>query len=136
MLEKEIKLMLSEEEYLRLKEGLDLDGEVSQVNHYYYSAECAVRRISVRVREVEGKALLQIKLPVSTEGSLAVREEIERILPQQIGPILERMGDLRADLSVRIPDQKERAAAYRKILAALIESGNDLTDEEIERIIE
>ena len=81
MLEKEIKLMLSEEEYRRLKEGLDLDGEVSQVNHYYYSAECAVRRISVRVREVEGKALLQIKLPVSTEGSLAVREEIERELP-------------------------------------------------------
>ena len=65
-----------------------------------------------------------------------LREEIERILPQQIGSILERMGDLRADLSERIPDQKERAAAYRKILAALIESGNDLTDEAIERIIE
>ena len=82
-----------------------------------------------------------LTVAISTSGTSPayarqLREEIERILPQQIGPILERMGDLRDDLSVRIPDQKERAAAYRKILAALIESGNDLTDEEIERIIE
>ncbi|MBR1392444.1 MAG: CYTH domain-containing protein [Ruminococcus sp.] len=81
MLEKEIKLMLSEEEYLRLKNGLRFDGEAVQTNHYYYSAECSQRRISVRVREIDGKALLQIKLPVSTEGSLAVREELERELP-------------------------------------------------------
>ena len=80
MLEKEIKLILSQEEYDRLTEALTFDGELLQVNHYYHSDLCSERRISVRVREVEGKALLQVKLPVSTQGSLAVREEREREL--------------------------------------------------------
>lgn len=80
MLEKEIKVMLSEEEYALLSARLRADGEVVQTNHYYYSPECAAARISVRVREVDGRSLLQVKLPVKTEGSLAVREELEREL--------------------------------------------------------
>lgn len=78
MLEKEIKIMLTEEEYSRLMTIFAPAKTVTQVNHYYYSKACSEQRISVRVREVEGRALLQIKLPVSDCGTLAVREEIER----------------------------------------------------------
>ena len=88
MLEKEIKILLEKDEYDLLAEKLAFDSELCQVNHYYYSAACAEKRISVRVREVGGRTLLQVKLPVSTEGSLAVREELERELdsvPERIG---------------------------------------------------
>lgn len=80
MLEKEIKIMLSEEEYLNLMRLMQPEKTVRQVNHYYYSKACSEKRISVRVREVGNKVLLQIKLPVSSSGALAVREEIEQEL--------------------------------------------------------
>ncbi len=81
MLEKEIKLMLTEEEYHKLERSLEFDGELDQVNNYYYSAACSERRISIRVREVGGKNLLQIKLPIKNEGAVAYREELEKELP-------------------------------------------------------
>lgn len=80
MLEKELKIMLDKKSYERLTDKLRPEKTVRQVNHYYYSEKCGKKRISVRVREVDGKCLLQIKLPVSDEGALAVREEIEREL--------------------------------------------------------
>lgn len=88
MLEKEIKIMLGEDEFERLKAVIRPEKVITQVNHYYFSEECGRKRISVRVREVEGKCLLQVKLPVSNDGALAVREEIERELsdvPEEIG---------------------------------------------------
>lgn len=89
MLEKEVKIMLTEEEYSRCAELFDFSAAVRQVNNYYYSPKCAERGISVRVREVGGEVLLQVKVPVSSEGSLAVREELEKKLhfvPERIGP--------------------------------------------------
>ena len=80
MLEKEIKLLLTEEEFLILEKSFDFSSEVVQRNNYYRSALCAEKRISVRVREVGGKKLLQVKKPVSDEGTLAVRDETEREL--------------------------------------------------------
>ena len=82
-----------------------------------------------------------LTVAISTFGSspayaMQLRKEIEMILPDQIGPILTRMGNLRGEVSERVTDQKARAAAYRIILAALIESENRLTDEEIEEMIE
>ena len=80
-------------------------------------------------------------MAISTSGTSPayarqLRGEIEMILPDQIGPILTRMGNLRSEVSERIPDQKVRATAYRIILAALIESENKLTDQEIEVMID
>ena len=82
-----------------------------------------------------------LTVAISTCGTspayaMQLRKEIEMILPDQIGPILTRMGNLRGEVSERVTDQKARAAAYRIILAALIESENRLTDEEIEEMIE
>ena len=82
-----------------------------------------------------------LTVAISTFGTspayaMQLRKEIEMILPDQIGPILTRMGNLRGEVSERVTDQEARAAAYRIILAALIESENRLTDEEIEEMIE
>ena len=82
-----------------------------------------------------------LTVAISTSGTSPayarqLRGEIEMILPDQIGPILTRMGNLRSEVSERIPDQKVRATAYRIILAALIESENKLTDQEIEVMID
>ena len=82
-----------------------------------------------------------LTVAISTSGSspayaMQLRKEIEEILPPEIDGILGRMGSLRGEIPERIPDQAGRAALYRKLLAALIESGNSLTDEEIEAIIE
>ena len=82
-----------------------------------------------------------LTVAISTFGTspayaMQLRKEIEMIIPDRIGPILDRMGKLRSAVSGRIPDQKARAAVYRKILSELIESENRLKDEEIEQIIE
>ena len=82
----------------------------------------------------------RLTIAISTSGTspayaMQLRKEIEQILPDQIGPILTRMGSLRSEVSARIPDQKARAAAYRQLLAELIASDNSLSDEEISRII-
>ncbi|MBQ7186212.1 MAG: CYTH domain-containing protein [Ruminococcus sp.] len=78
MLEKEVKILLTEKEYLILKEAFRFSAEIMQRNNYYRSEQCAEKRISVRVREAAGKCLLQVKKPVGDRGSLAVREELER----------------------------------------------------------
>lgn len=80
MLEKEIKIILTQDEYDLVKRSFGFSTVITQVNNYYRSNACAERRISVRVREVGGRKLLQVKSPVSDSGSLAVREETEREL--------------------------------------------------------
>lgn len=82
-----------------------------------------------------------LTVAISTFGTspayaMQLRKEIEMILPDQIGPILTRMGNLRAEVSERVADQKARAAAYRVILEALIESENNLSDDKIEEMID
>ena len=82
-----------------------------------------------------------LTVAVSTSGTspayaMQLRREIEDMLPPDIGPILTRMGNLRSKVTLKVAVQKRRAAVYRKILAALIESGNQLSDEEIDGIID
>ena len=82
-----------------------------------------------------------LTVAISTFGTspayaMQLRKEIEMILPDQIGSILTRMGNLRGEVYERITDQKARAAAYRVILAALIESENKLSDDRIKEMID
>ncbi len=114
------------------------------------AADC--RRRGIPVNTVDDQAYCDFIFPsivkrdsltvaISTFGTspayaMQLRKEIEVILPDQIGPILTRMGNLRAEVSERIKDQKTRAEAYRRILAALIESENRLTEDEIEEMLE
>ena len=114
------------------------------------AADCRLRKIPVNV--VDDREFCDFIFPgivkrdaltvaISTDGTspayaMQLRGEIEKILPAEIGAILERMGRVRSIAAQRIPDQKKRAACYRELLAALIESGNRTTEEEIRTMIE
>ena len=110
------------------------------------------RRRGIPVNTVDDQAYCDFIFPsivkrdaltvaISTSGTSPayakqLRREIEDILPEEIGPILMKMGELREEVAHRIPCQENRATCYRKLLAAMIESGNRLTEKEICEIIE
>lgn len=77
---------------------------------------------------------------ISTGGSSPayaqhLRKEIEKILPDHIGGILETMGKLRAIVPKRIPDQQNRSRCYREILSLLLETDGAASQEEMDTII-
>ena len=78
MIENEFKIMLTEEQYEKLLEIYDFK-TIEQVNHYYDTddLQMSARHITVRVRELDGRFLLQMKLPTGTEHS---RVELEKEL--------------------------------------------------------
>ncbi|MDO4615143.1 MAG: bifunctional precorrin-2 dehydrogenase/sirohydrochlorin ferrochelatase [Lachnospiraceae bacterium] len=110
---------------------------------------CKINRIPVNV--VDDPELCSFIFPsvikrgdlsvgISTGGasplySSHLRKEIEDLLPDHIGGILERMSALRKAVPSRIKDQKDRAECYGKILTALLASDNAADDTEIEAII-
>lgn len=82
-----------------------------------------------------------LTVAISTSGTspayaMQLRRELEEILPERIEEILERMGEIRGEVAARVSDQKMRASVYKKILAALIESENGLTNEELKDMID
>lgn len=89
MLEEEFKIMLTKEQYEKLLKLYDFR-EITQTNHYYDTSEIgepemSARHITVRVRELDGKFYLQMKLP--TEVAYARKELSEELdcLPEEIG---------------------------------------------------
>lgn len=80
MTENEFKVMLTAEQYESLLELYDFE-MFTQVNHYFDTKELAMseRHITVRVRELDGKFFLQMKLPTSVSFS---RVELSRELPE------------------------------------------------------
>ena len=107
--------------------------------------DCRSRKIPVNV--VDDQAYCDFIFPgivkrgpltvaISTSGTspayaMQLRKELEEILPERIEEILERMGEIRGEVAARVSDQKTRASVYKKILAALIETGNGLTQKEL-----
>lgn len=83
MVENEFKIMLTEEQYNAVHSLYQWDCELKQVNSYYDSPELALsgRHITCRVRTVQGRYLLQMKLPAEEQNNGAVsRIELEREL--------------------------------------------------------
>ena len=70
--------MLTKEQYEKLSEIYDFK-TIVQVNHYYDTddLQMSARHITVRVRELDGKFFLQMKLPANAEFS---RVELEKEL--------------------------------------------------------
>jgi uncharacterized protein YjbK len=91
-IEKEIKILLTEEEYNRIGRLFEWDTEIAQTNHYY---RCIGKShySSVRVRETGGRFYLQVKVPVSEDGALFIKKEYEREL-DSVPPALSA-GELR-----------------------------------------
>ena len=112
--------------------------------------DCRKRKIPVNV--VDDQACCDFIFPsivkrgpltiaISTSGTspayaMQLRRELDEMLPDEIEAILDRMGEIRADVSARVSEQKTRAALYKKILARLIETGNTLPQADILRMVE
>ena len=109
MTENEFKIMLTESQYNAVHSLYAWDSAIEQVNHYYDTKELyySDNHITVRVRTVLGKYLLQMKLPTdcgsaeveSAEKIAAVsRKELERELdeiPEVIsGSVLSEMSGI------------------------------------------
>lgn len=79
MLETEIKSIIAEEVYQKVKNAFDWDSSVLQTNHYYTDrgGVLASDRITVRIREKNGKNKLQIKSKKRGSGALQICEETE-----------------------------------------------------------
>ena len=112
--------------------------------------DCRKRKIPVNV--VDDQACCDFIFPsivkrgpltiaISTSGTspayaMQLRRELDEMLPDEIEAILDRMGEIRADVSARVSEQKTRAALYKNILARLIETGNTLPQADILRMVE
>lgn len=80
MTENEFKVMLTAEQYENLLKLYDFV-TFTQVNHYFDTKELVMseRHITVRVRVLDGKFFLQMKLPTSVNYS---RVELSKELPE------------------------------------------------------
>ena len=114
------------------------------------AADCRERKLPVNI--VDDPSLCTFVFPsIIKEESLTIgittcgkspaasrylRETVEEMLPEEIGPIIERMGALREKTSELISDQKQRAIFYKELLCQLLETKNRMTDEEIRQMLQ
>lgn len=64
-----------------------------------------------------------------------VREQVDGLLPRELGEILAWMEALRPALKASVPGEERRAALFARLFAAALASGRPLSREEIGRII-
>lgn len=75
VIEKEVKIMLSQTEYDLVCNLFGYDEIIEQCNNYYISDTSRRLSTTIRVREKDGCFFLQIKMPVSEDGSLSIKKE-------------------------------------------------------------
>ena len=80
MIEKEIKIMLSQEQYELIRSLFDWDSTVVQINYYYGSINTVGinSELTIRIREISNKRKLQIKKPIAYDKSVHIKEEFEK----------------------------------------------------------
>ena len=85
MIENEFKVMLTEEQYESLLKLYDFK-TIVQTNHYFDTDDLQMseRHITVRVRELDGKFYLQMKLPTSVNYSRVELSQELRVLPETL----------------------------------------------------
>lgn len=113
MIENEFKVMLTAEQYESLLKLYDFV-TFTQVNHYFDTdaLEMSERHITVRVRELDGKFFLQMKLPTSVNFSRVELSKELSTLPETLSgaeltelsraecPDVKRLGELKTTRSV------------------------------------
>lgn len=107
MIENEFKIMLTSKQYERLLAMYEWDKTVVQTNHYYDAEDMLLSEmhITCRVREIDGKHLLQMKFPGAAEFS---REELEK--PLNALPETLRADELLNPRGQTLPDVKRLGA--------------------------
>lgn len=76
MIEKEVKVLLGEDEFKRVLDYFDWEFPFEQINYYYGVDKAIEDDITIRIREKNGYKL-QVKVPKQIEGSLHIKEEYE-----------------------------------------------------------
>lgn len=64
-----------------------------------------------------------------------LRQQIEALLPERIDEILEFLGELRATLPERLPEQAQRKAFYEALLTACLTKERPLQSGEVEMLL-
>ncbi|MPN30561.1 Siroheme synthase [bioreactor metagenome] len=82
-----------------------------------------------------------ICIGITTEGkspgiSAVLREKIEECIPEFYGDMADRMGELRQNIKEKFTSQNKRREILGTILKKMVETNNNITDEEIQRLIE
>ncbi len=81
MTEKEIKVILTKNQYDKIKALFIWDEQISQINRYYVNSDTdSGKKLTIRVREENSRYWLQIKRPKSEENSLHISEEYQKEL--------------------------------------------------------
>ena len=77
MIESEFKVMLTEEQYEKIRAMYQWDREIEQTNYYYDTEDISLisSHITCRVRRIDGVHYLQMKLPTGVEYSRVEREQ-------------------------------------------------------------
>lgn len=85
MIENEFKMMLNEEQYEKILRAYDFK-TIEQTNHYYDTDDLrmSARHITVRVRELDGRFFLQMKLPTNVRFSRVELSRELNALPNEI----------------------------------------------------
>ena len=110
---------------------------------------CAPRGIRVNVVNAPEKCTFvfpsyvkrgDLVVGIATAGkspvmSSYVRKELEQMLPENTGDILDRMGTVRAQLNAKVTGQTARSAVLNNVLAALLECNNNMSDEELSALV-
>lgn len=80
MIEKELKMMLSKEEYQLLMDKINWDYKINQKNYYYFDENSInlEEKTTIRIREIDNQFKLQLKLPIKKEGAIHIKKEIEK----------------------------------------------------------
>lgn len=80
-IEKEIKILVTLEEYKKIERLFNWSNDYIQVNHYYGDTkDINFSTDTYRVREKKGKKVLQVKISVKNEGALHIKKEYEKEL--------------------------------------------------------
>ena len=97
MIEKEIKIMLTKNQYERLYNYFEYDETILQVNHYFGDREDRYKKkdTTVRVREIDGKFYLQVKCPVENkDNDKELAESINKKVRMEYEEELEKLPEL------------------------------------------
>ncbi len=87
MVEKELKVLITREEYQKVMQMFSWDKNIVQENYYYVNPENIDFENTFRVRKIENKYKLQIKRTMKKDKSLHIKKEYEcelETLPERI----------------------------------------------------
>ena len=83
MIEKELKSILSKEQYNKISEMLNWEKDYTQVNYYFDSEDkyCLKNATTVRIRYKNEKYMIQVKVPIKLDQALHIKKEFEKSIP-------------------------------------------------------